>query len=63
MRTDRLRIYTQCVAETKRQRNIRIEDSIWEPAQEAAEKNDETVSDVVRRGLVQYVEQTKEQER
>ena len=44
--------------EPKRQRNFRIEDSKWEALREAAEKNDETVSDVLRRLADTYVEET-----
>ena len=46
--------------EIKNTRNFRIEDSIWETAKEAAEKNNERISDVLRRALENYV---KEQDR
>ncbi|GMA26175.1 hypothetical protein GCM10025864_39340 [Luteimicrobium album] len=36
-------------------RNVRIPDEVWEPAKVAAAENGETVSDVVRRALVEYV--------
>lgn len=36
-------------------RNVRISDEVWTSAREVAEKNGETVSDVVRRALVEYV--------
>ena len=36
-------------------RTVRVGDSLWQAAQAAAEQNDETVSDVVRRALEQYV--------
>ena len=36
-------------------RNVRVPDEVWEPAKAAAAENGETVSDVVRRALVEYV--------
>jgi hypothetical protein len=36
-------------------RNVRIADKVWLPAKERAAENGETVSDVVRRALVEYV--------
>lgn len=36
-------------------RNVRVADEVWLPAKEQAERNGETVSDVVRRALVEYV--------
>ena len=37
-------------------RNVRIADEVWTSARERAEENGETVSDVVRRALVEYVQ-------
>jgi hypothetical protein len=39
-------------------RAIRISDSIWLAAQETASLNSETVTDVIRRALVEYVNGT-----
>jgi len=36
-------------------RNIRVADEVWLPAKERAQQNGETLSDVVRRALVEYV--------
>lgn len=36
-------------------RTVRIADHVWEPAQERAAENSETVTDVVRRALTEYV--------
>lgn len=36
-------------------RNVRVPDDVWQPAKERAEANGETVSEVVRRALVEYV--------
>ena len=36
-------------------RSVRIPDDLWQLALEVAEKNGETVSDVIRRALVEYV--------
>ena len=36
-------------------RTVRVPDDLWEAAQEAAKKNGETVSEVIRRALEQYV--------
>lgn len=36
-------------------RTVRIADDVWQPAMERAAENDETVSEVVRRALVEYV--------
>lgn len=36
-------------------RNVRVADEVWQPAKVRAEENGETVSDVVRRALVEYV--------
>jgi hypothetical protein len=35
-------------------RSLRISDDVWLPAMEATEREGETVSDVVRRALVEY---------
>lgn len=37
-------------------RQVRVPEKTWEAARSAAEKNDETISDVIRRALVEYVE-------
>ena len=39
-------------------RTVRVGDSLWEAAQDAAAQRGETVSDVVRRALEEYVAQT-----
>lgn len=44
--------------ETKKTVNFRIEPSLWAATREAAEKNDERVSDMLRRACVAYVEET-----
>ena len=36
-------------------RTVRVPDTEWEPAQETAAANGETVTDVLRRALVEYV--------
>lgn len=36
-------------------RSVRVPDEIWQPAQEQAERTGESVSDVIRRALVEYV--------
>lgn len=38
-------------------RNVRVDDEIWEPAAAAAKANGETVSVVIRRALVQYAKE------
>ncbi|GAA1992726.1 hypothetical protein GCM10009718_33040 [Isoptericola halotolerans] len=43
-------------------RNVRVSDEVWTAAREQAEKNGETVSDVVRRALVEYVTTSPPQE-
>lgn len=37
-------------------RQVRTPAKLWEDAKAAAEQNDETISDVVRRALTEYVE-------
>jgi len=37
-------------------RAIRVAPEVWGPAQERAAENDETVSDVVRRALIEYAQ-------
>lgn len=37
-------------------RNVRVPDEIWDAAKGQAGANGETVSDVVRRALVEYIE-------
>lgn len=41
---------------TTRLRNVRIDDDLWQAAQSKAAKKRETVSDVIRRALLAYVE-------
>ena len=36
-------------------RQVRVPEKLWDSAKEAAEKNDETISDVIRRALDTYV--------
>ena len=36
-------------------RQVRVPEKLWDTAKTAAEQNDETVSDVVRRALENYV--------
>ncbi len=38
-------------------RNVRVPDEVWLPAKERAAEQGETVSDVVRRALVDYVKE------
>jgi len=38
-------------------RAVRVEDGLWQAAQQAAEQRGETVSDVIRRALLRYVRQ------
>lgn len=47
-------LYTRRMADRKVVRNIRIDAAEWEAAKTAAERNGETVSDVVRRAIVDY---------
>jgi hypothetical protein len=35
-------------------RSIRVSDDVWDPAKEATEREGETLSDVVRRALIEY---------
>lgn len=37
-------------------RGVRIDDALWEAAQEKAERRRESVADVIRRALLAYVE-------
>ena len=37
-------------------RQVRVSDKLWDAAREAADGNDETVSEVIRRALTEYVE-------
>jgi len=37
-------------------RNVRVADEVWDAAKERAAENGETVSEVVRRALVEYIE-------
>ena len=43
------------VTETK-QRNVRVDDELWQAALEKAKRRRETVADVIRRALLAYVE-------
>lgn len=36
-------------------RQVRVQAQLWEDAKTAADKNDETISDVIRRALENYV--------
>lgn len=38
-------------------RQVRVAPSLWDDAKVAADRNDETVSDVIRRALIQYVKE------
>lgn len=40
-------------------RSVRIRDELWVPAQEKAAENNETVTDVIRRALEEYVRKGK----
>lgn len=40
-------------------RNIRVTERLWDDAKTAAEQNDETISDVIRRALTDYVEKNR----
>ena len=44
------------MANTK-SRGIRVDDELWDSATAAARENRETVSDVIRRSLIQYVKE------
>jgi len=46
----------QPVAET-RNRNVRVDDELWEAAQAKAARRRESVSDVIRRALLDYIEE------
>lgn len=39
-------------------RNVRISDEVWTSARDQAALNGETVSDVIRRALIEYVTTT-----
>ena len=43
--------------EIKNTRNFRVEDSIWEAVLKDVEKNNERISDVLRRALIEYHEE------
>lgn len=43
------------VKQPKVVRNIRVELPLWDDAKAAADENDETISDVIRRALTDYV--------
>lgn len=36
-------------------RNIRVDDTLWDAAREVAERREESVSEVLREALAQYV--------
>ncbi|WP_309129486.1 hypothetical protein [Microbacterium sp.] len=38
-------------------RQVRTPAKLWDDAKAAAEQNDETISDVIRRALIQYVKE------
>lgn len=38
-------------------RQIRVPDKLWKDAMAAADTNDETISDVIRRALAEYVKE------
>ena len=40
-------------------RNVRIASQLWEDAKAAAQANGETISDVIRRALTNYVKRNK----
>lgn len=46
--------HTESVPETKI-RTVRIDDELWEAAQEVARRRRESVADAIRRGLLEYV--------
>lgn len=48
---------TQSVSVTKI-RGVRVDDELWEAAQERAKLRRETVADVIRRALLAYVEES-----
>jgi hypothetical protein len=37
-------------------RSVRVEDDLWDKAKEAAHKNSEDLSEVIRRAIMEYVE-------
>ncbi|MBD8477559.1 hypothetical protein [Microbacterium sp. CFBP 8794] len=41
-------------------RNVRISDEIWQAAKDRADQNGDNLSDVIRRGLEDYVNGTDE---
>jgi predicted HicB family RNase H-like nuclease len=41
---------------TTKIRGVRIDDELWEAAQEKAAKRRESVADVIRRALLDYIE-------
>lgn len=47
---------TSAVAETK-VRTVRVDDELWQAAQEKAKKRRETVAAVIKRALLAYVEE------
>lgn len=51
-------MHTASVPETKN-RNVRVDDELWEAAQAKAKDRRESVSDVIRRALLAYVEEGK----
>ena len=50
---------TPPVAETK-VRTVRVDDELWQAAQEKAKRKRETVAAVLKRALVEYVEDVKQ---
>lgn len=51
-------VETAPVSETKI-RTVRIDDELWQAAQEKAKRRRETVAAVIKRALVEYVEDEK----
>lgn len=49
-------VHTDHVPETK-VRTVRVDDELWEAAQRIAKHRRETVAAVIKRALVEYVEQ------
>lgn len=50
--------HTEPVAETK-VRTVRVDDELWQAAQQKAKRRRETVAAVIKRALVEYVEEEK----
>ena len=50
--------HTDAVPVTKI-RTVRVDDELWEAAQEKAKRRRESVADVIRRALLAYIEEDK----